>query len=116
MMQKTILLTGSTDGIGFEAAKILVEEGHHVLIHGRNPKKLADVQEALVALSGDGTVASFVADLSCLAEVEEFAIAVKEKYKKLDVLINNAGVYKVSTVTTKENLYVRFVVNESLLT
>lgn len=40
-MQKTILVTGSTDGIGLEAAKILVALGHRVLLHGRNPAKLA---------------------------------------------------------------------------
>ena len=39
-MQKTILVTGSTDGIGLETAKMLVSQGHHVLLHGRNPSKL----------------------------------------------------------------------------
>ena len=39
--KKTILITGSTDGIGYEAAKTLIEQGHRVLLHGRNPEKLA---------------------------------------------------------------------------
>jgi short-subunit dehydrogenase len=43
-MQKTILLTGPTDGIGLETAKMLVSKGHHVLLHGRNPSKLEDVE------------------------------------------------------------------------
>ena len=38
-MQKTILITGSTDGIGFETAKTLLSLGHNVLIHGRNKEK-----------------------------------------------------------------------------
>ena len=42
-MQKTILITGSTDGIGLETARMLVEQGHQVLLHGRNAAKLADV-------------------------------------------------------------------------
>ena len=46
-MQKVILITGATDGIGFETAKILVEQGHHVLLHGRNPQKLKDVEQKL---------------------------------------------------------------------
>jgi len=39
-MQKKILITGSTDGIGLETAKLLLSEGHYVLLHGRNPAKL----------------------------------------------------------------------------
>ena len=35
-MQKTILITGATDGIGFETAKALVALGHKVIIHGRS--------------------------------------------------------------------------------
>ncbi|WP_237487026.1 SDR family NAD(P)-dependent oxidoreductase [Vibrio hippocampi] len=110
-MTKTILVTGSTDGIGFETAKMLVAQGHNLLIHGRNPQKLADVQQALEALSGEGTIESYAADLSSLADVEALAAAVKAKHSHLDVLINNAGVYNVPSVTTKDNLDVRFVVN-----
>lgn len=43
-MQKTILITGSTDGIGFETAKTLLSLGHNVLIHGRNKEKLKRVK------------------------------------------------------------------------
>ncbi|MCU7810640.1 MAG: SDR family NAD(P)-dependent oxidoreductase, partial [Candidatus Thiodiazotropha sp. (ex Notomyrtea botanica)] len=46
-MQKTILITGSTDGIGLETAKMLVSLGHHVLLHGRNPAKLEQVERTL---------------------------------------------------------------------
>ena len=42
-IQKTILVTGSTDGTGLETAKMLVSQGHHVLPHGRNPSKLEGV-------------------------------------------------------------------------
>ncbi len=46
-MKKTILITGSTDGIGLETAKSLVELGHHVLIHGRNKEKLNNTLKQL---------------------------------------------------------------------
>jgi len=38
-MQKTILITGSTDGIGIETAKMLISQGHNVLLHARNPMR-----------------------------------------------------------------------------
>ncbi len=107
-MQKVILLTGSTDGIGLEVAKRLVDEGHHVLLHGRNPQKLEAVKREL---SGRGRMEAFVADLSSLAEVKTLAEAVKAATPHLDVLINNAGVYKVPNPTTEQGLDVRFVVN-----
>lgn len=110
-MQKTILVTGSTDGIGLETAKMLVSQGHTVLLHGRNPAKLADAKKMLSAMQGRGRVESYVADLSRLADVEALAKAVTEKHAKLDVLINNAGVYSAPDPVTPDGLDVRFAVN-----
>lgn len=110
-MQKTILITGSTDGIGLEAAKLLVSLGHHVLLHGRNPSKLDKAVGELSALPGGGHVESFAADLSILTEVEALAEAVADKHKRLDVLINNAGVFATPDPVTQDGLDVRFVVN-----
>ncbi|WED24917.1 SDR family NAD(P)-dependent oxidoreductase [Vibrio sp. JC009] len=110
-MQKTILITGSTDGIGLETAKMLVSLGHHVLIHGRSAAKLAAAEEMLSQLPDAGPVESYECDLSRIADVEAFAVAVAAKHQKLDVLINNAGVYNVSQATTQDKLDVRFVVN-----
>lgn len=78
-MQKTILLTGATDGIGFETAKTLVSMGHNVLVHGRNLAKIEALGQALAQLPGDGTFENYKADLSNMAEVEELANAVAEK-------------------------------------
>lgn len=110
-MEKIILVTGSTDGIGLETAKMLVEGGHHVLLHGRNPSKLEGVKSALSALKGGGHVETYVADLSRIADVEALAKAVAVKHAKLDVLINNAGIFKSPEPVTQDGLDVRFVVN-----
>ena len=110
-MQKTILITGSTDGIGFEAAKTLVEQGHHVLIHGRSPDKLKRVEEELSGFQGDGRVEGYVADLSVMREVESLAATIKVNYQQLDVLINNAGVLNALEPTTRDGLEIRFAVN-----
>ncbi len=110
-MKKTILITGATDGIGLETAKILVSQGHKVLLHGRNPAKLEEVTKELSALPGDGQVESYLADLSRMDDVETLAKAVTEKHAQIDVLINNAGILKVAAPLTADGLDVRFVVN-----
>jgi NAD(P)-dependent dehydrogenase (short-subunit alcohol dehydrogenase family) len=110
-MQKTILITGSTDGIGFETARILVSQGHNVLLHGRNPKKLEEVERTLSALSGDERVEGYFADLSRMSDVKALSKTVAEKHNKLDVLINNAGVFKADDPITQDGLDVRFAVN-----
>ncbi|WP_373951616.1 SDR family NAD(P)-dependent oxidoreductase [Vibrio pomeroyi] len=110
-MQKIILITGATDGIGLETAKALTQQGHHVLIHGRNPAKVHKVVTALSRLSKNAIIESYIADLSTLSDVDKLATQIKSNHKRLDILINNAGVYKVSDVTTPDNLDVRFVVN-----
>lgn len=107
-MQKNVLLTGATAGIGLATAKLLVDAGHHVLIHGRNAAKL---EEVLEDLSSKGSVETYVADLSDFAEVKAMADAISTTHDRLDVLINNAGVFKVSNPITSNGQDLRFVVN-----
>jgi len=110
-MPKTILITGSTDGIGLATANMLVTLGHHVLLHGRNPVKLEQTEKALSALPGAGRVASYVADLSHLSDVAALAKAVTENHGDLDIVINNAGVFKTSETRTQDGIDVLFAVN-----
>lgn len=110
-MKKSVLITGSTDGIGLETAKRLVAAGHDVLLHGRDAGKLETARETLAALSGGGRVEAFRADLSRDAEVVSLAEAVSDGRDTLDVLINNAGVYAASEPATPDGLDVRFAVN-----
>lgn len=110
-MRKTILITGSTDGIGFETAKLLVSAGHHVLLHGRSAAKLHAAGEVLSAASAGGSVQTCLGDFSNMMEVEAVATQVTSNLTKLDVLINNAGVFKTPHRTTTNGLDVRFAVN-----
>lgn len=109
-MNKTILVTGATDGIGQLTSEMLVAEGHHVLIHGRNAAKLDTVQKQLQQLD-KGSVDTYCADLSDLQAVHQMALNIANRYPRLDVVINNAGVYKTSYPVTAIGLDVRFVVN-----
>ncbi|MGB0695756.1 MAG: SDR family NAD(P)-dependent oxidoreductase [Rhodospirillaceae bacterium] len=110
-MSKTILLTGATDGIGLEAALMLASAGHGLLLHGRSAEKLAATADRITKTPGAGAVQTVQADLSRMADVEAMATEVMAKAPQLDVLINNAGVYKTGTPLSPEGLDVRFLVN-----
>jgi len=110
-MKKTILITGSTDGIGLKAAETLAAQGHTILLHGRNESKLEAAKKLVSSLSKEGEVDGFIADLSRLNEVERLADDVKTSHPKLDVLINNAGVFKAANAITDYGIDARFVVN-----
>ncbi len=105
-MTKTILITGSTDGIGLLTAKKLAADGHKVLLHGRSASKL---ESAAAAVGGD--VETYAADLSDLSAVRKLAENVRAKHDKLDVLINNAGVLKTPHAVLENGQDIRFVVN-----
>lgn len=105
-MSKTILITGATDGIGLETAKVLAAQGHNLLLHGRNESKLKKaVQEV------GGNFEAYLADMSSLAQVDELAKIISEKHTKIDVLINNAGVFKSPMPMTDDGIDIRFMVN-----
>ncbi|MEM8619754.1 MAG: SDR family NAD(P)-dependent oxidoreductase [Actinomycetota bacterium] len=109
-MTATILITGATDGIGLETAKSLARQHHDVLLHGRSEQKLLAAEEAVRAVGGAGAVERFQADLSDLDNVERLAAEVAGR-ERLDVLINNAGVFRVPNTVAANGLDVRFMVN-----
>lgn len=111
MKPKTILITGSTDGIGLETARMLFSQGHRILLHGRKPEKMKKVKSELNTESDSGFMESYVSDLSSIDDATALAHNVAEKHPNLDVLINNAGVYHPSVLVTQEGLDTRFVVN-----
>ncbi|EFN98700.1 short chain dehydrogenase family protein [Streptococcus mitis SK564] len=92
-MVKTILITGATDGIGKHLAKKLASEGHHVILHGRNPQKLDLALQEVRAVSLRGRVSSYLADFSKLDDVYRFVEEIKRDFQSIDVLFNNAGLY-----------------------
>ena len=110
-MTKTILITGATDGIGLETAKMMAPLGHTLMLHGRNAEKLAAAARAVSSIDGSGTIKTYQADLTDLAAVADMAETLKREVKTLDVLINNAGVFKMSNPLTRDGFDARFIVN-----
>ncbi|RWF43567.1 MAG: SDR family NAD(P)-dependent oxidoreductase [Mesorhizobium sp.] len=90
LKDKTVLITGSTDGVGRMVAERLGASGAHVLVHGRDAARGKAVVAAVEAAGGNAELV--VADLSSLAEVRRLAEAVRARTNRLDILINNAGI------------------------
>jgi NAD(P)-dependent dehydrogenase (short-subunit alcohol dehydrogenase family) len=87
---KTVLVTGSTDGVGRLVARRLGEAGARVLVHGRDAESGARVVADIEKAGGSATF--FATDLGSLAEVCRLAAAVQDETNRLDILINNAGI------------------------
>ncbi len=103
---RTFLITGSTDGIGFETAKQLLALGHRVLIHGRNEAKAEAVAARLV-----GDTAAVFGDLSELSQVRQLAKQVEALAPTLDGLVNNAGIFSKTRQLSPDGFEMTMAVN-----
>lgn len=89
---RTFLITGATDGIGRHTAEKIASDGHHLVLHGRRPDVGASLASSL-ASRGAASARYYDADLSDLREVERLSREIASSTERLDVLINNAGVF-----------------------
>ena len=89
---KTCVITGATSGVGYHSARRLAKAGARVVMLCRNPEKARNVQDEL-SREFQAQSDVFIADIRVLTEVSRAAVQIAEKYPKIDVLINNAGVF-----------------------
>ena len=89
---KVVLVTGATDGLGRALATDLAHAGATVLVHGRDPGRIADTVTQVKAAAVGGRVRAYQADLAELKQVGELAERVLASEPRLDVLVNNAGI------------------------
>lgn len=108
---RTILITGSTDGVGKLTALKLAKQGHQMLLHGRDSEKLADTILAIKDQTGNAKISGFVSDLSDFPSIEKMVVAISSEFNTIDVLINNAGVLISRIEQNQDNLDIRFAVN-----
>jgi NAD(P)-dependent dehydrogenase (short-subunit alcohol dehydrogenase family) len=87
---KTVLVTGSTEGLGRAVALALGAQGAHVIVHGRNAEGGQAVVDEITR-GGKGSASFHAADFSSLETVRAFADTIARTYPKLDLLVNNAG-------------------------
>jgi NAD(P)-dependent dehydrogenase (short-subunit alcohol dehydrogenase family) len=95
MTGKTVLITGSTDGVGRYVAAKLAAAGAHVLIHGRDEARAKTLTDE-IRREGHGKATFHQADLSSLAGARRLAETVIAGHKRLDVFISNAGIGSMS--------------------
>ncbi|RIN30731.1 SDR family NAD(P)-dependent oxidoreductase [Staphylococcus succinus] len=109
---KTIIITGSTDGIGKHLATKLAGEGHKMIIHGRNHLKLKQAIKDIQTQSGNDDIHAYQADFAKKEDVYQFSQNIKNDFDKIDVLINNAGAYFGSErVATEDDVEMTFMLS-----
>lgn len=108
---KTIIVTGSNSGIGKEAALNLATAGHCVLMLCRDSEKSKQAQGEIVTLAGNENVFLIPVDLSDPLSIRSAVEQIKSEYPKIDVLVNNAGLYKVKRAETNHGVEMTFAVN-----
>ncbi len=107
---KVALVTGGTSGIGKATAVALAAMGAEVVVTGRNPERGEKAVEEIRRDSG-GKVTLILADLAVQAEVRRLAEEFRERYDRLDVLVNNAGVIQDERAETPDGIETTLAVN-----
>jgi NAD(P)-dependent dehydrogenase (short-subunit alcohol dehydrogenase family) len=108
---QVMLVTGATDGIGQQTALDLAKLGARVIVHGRRAEVARSVCTEIRSGSGNDRVDFLLADFSSLAQVRALADQVLQKYDRLDVLINNAGLYLMERLISVDGHEMMLAVN-----
>ena len=89
---KTVFVTGGNSGLGQETARAMAAKGAHVVIAGRDQAKLDEAKAAIEADVPSARVETIVGDLGSLESIRACGAEANERFDKIDLLINNAGV------------------------
>ena len=108
---KTIIVTGSNSGIGKETAHSLAKSGHRILMLCRDSEKSRQVQREIVSQSGNENVFLVPVDLADPDSIRSAVKQIKQEYPVIDVLVNNAGIYKVKRQETPGGVEMTLAVN-----
>ena len=114
--QKTILVTGATDGLGRGLAAELAASGSRLLIHGREEARARETIEQIAAETGNDDLHPLLADFASLREVGLLAERVAHEHGSLEAIVNNAGIGTVlpgggRRMESRDGYELRFAVN-----
>ena len=108
---RVAIVTGSSSGIGYEAARVLANKNAEVIIAVRNQVKGDAAVGKIKAQNQNADVKVMILDLASLKSIKNFANDFKAKYSKLDLLINNAGVMMPPHSKTEDGFELQFGTN-----
>lgn len=111
MQDKITLITGATSGIGFQTALTLAKMGAQVIVTGRSKPTAEEAVAKIKNVSGNARVDFLLADLTKQAEIRTLVESFRQKYPRLDVLINNAGLVEPERRLTEDGIEAIFSVN-----
>ncbi len=104
LVDKVIVLTGATSGIGKQVATEMAHLGARLRLVARNEHKVVELRDELTHLSGNEEIDYYLADLSLMNSVQRVASEILDGEPQIDVLINNAVVLPPRRITTSEGL------------
>ena len=108
---KTVIITGANTGIGLETAVDMAQRGARVILACRSAERGSAALEVVKKRSKSEDVALVLLDLTSLQSVRDFAAKILKEEPRIDILINNAGVYLVPYSKTKDGFELTFQVN-----
>jgi retinol dehydrogenase 12 len=111
MNKKIVIITGATSGIGKETAIALARQGAHLVLPVRNIEKGETLKKEISRVAGDAQVDLFPCDLTSFKSIQDFAGQFLETYDRLDVLINNAGIWETRRNVSKDGIEMNLAVN-----
>jgi retinol dehydrogenase-13 len=111
MKNKVVVITGANKGIGKEAAKEIAKLGAKVYMACRSLDSANQVRDEIIKETGNPNVFVKHLDLASVDSIQKFAESFKQKESKLDVLINNAGLWTKTKKLTDINVEQTFTVN-----
>lgn len=111
MRGKVCVVTGASSGIGLETARQLLSFGARVIAIGRTPQRLHDALAALRQQHPEAEIDGEQADFACLDEVRALADRLRQRCPRIDVLVNNAGVWNKTRKASAQGHEHTFAVN-----
>jgi retinol dehydrogenase 14 len=111
MNAKTILITGGTGGIGKAVAIELAKQSHEIIITGRDLNSAEQAKLEIQQISNNEKVSFLLADMSSFKEISNLCASFKSKFDKLDVLINNVGVFAHKRELSNDGIELNFAIN-----